>query len=444
MKKTLRIISLCMLFGIVAAGITSCKSKEKAQLEKPFVTVKDGKFYRGDSVYKYVGTNFWYGAILASEGQGGNRERLAKELDLMQECGISNVRVLVGAEGPDTLADHIVPVLQRQPGEYNDTLLVGLDYLIAELEKRDMTAVLFLNNAWQWSGGFGAYLEWAGEGPVPSTSDWNAYQDYHKRFVTNEKAIALSDAHIRHIVERTNTVTGKPYTESPAIMAWELANEPRPFSRDSANLEAFACWVEHQAKLIKSLDTKHLVTTGSEGLFGCESNMDLFHRIHSYAEIDYVCIHIWPHNWTWLGPNIGTTEQAIANNGIDAPIRMLDNALNNTLSYITENYEAIKDLGKPMVLEEFGYPRDNYAIAIGSPTTARDAYYQFVLEQVSGSGMLAGCNFWAWGGYAKPAHASWQRWDDHLGDPAMEEQGLNAVFSSDSTIQVIKSIAASL
>ena len=28
--------------------------------------------------YYYVGTNFWYGAILGSEGQGGNRERLCR------------------------------------------------------------------------------------------------------------------------------------------------------------------------------------------------------------------------------------------------------------------------------------------------------------------------------------------------------------------------------
>ncbi len=37
-------------------------------------------------------TNFWYGAILGSMGQGGNRERLCRELDKMKEMGIDNLR----------------------------------------------------------------------------------------------------------------------------------------------------------------------------------------------------------------------------------------------------------------------------------------------------------------------------------------------------------------
>lgn len=47
----------------------------------------------------FVGTNFWYGAILGSEGEGGNRERLHKELDFLKSIGINNLRVLVGADG---------------------------------------------------------------------------------------------------------------------------------------------------------------------------------------------------------------------------------------------------------------------------------------------------------------------------------------------------------
>lgn len=429
---------LLAFIGIVVMSLSGTTRAFAKKDKNTFVTTRDGQFVRNGKPYRYVGTNFWYGGILGSEGQSGNRKRLKRELDLMKRCGITNVRVLVGAEGVDTLPDHIVPILQPQPGVYNDTLLVGLDYLISELEKRDMTAVLFMNNAWQWSGGFGSYLEWAGEGPVPDAADWNAYQDYHKRFMLNEKAIALSDNHIRRIVSRTNTITGKPYAESKAIMAWELCNEPRPFSRDKRSLEALAQWVEHQAKLIKSLDKNHLVTTGSEGKYGCESDMELFRRIHAYPEIDYVCIHIWPHNWTWLGPNIGKTADARAKNGADAPTRMIDNAKRETERYIDENYAAISTLHKPMVLEEFGYPRDNYAVAIGTPTTARDKYYTFVLDKLTNGNKLAGCNFWAWGGYAKPAHASWQRWDDYVGDPAFEEQGLNAVFVSDKTLEVIR------
>ena len=47
-----------------------------------FITVSpDGQFMRYGKPYYYVGANFWYGAILGSEGEGGNRKRLHKELD---------------------------------------------------------------------------------------------------------------------------------------------------------------------------------------------------------------------------------------------------------------------------------------------------------------------------------------------------------------------------
>eukprot|EP00962_Isochrysis_galbana_P047707 scaffold19627_cov56-Isochrysis_galbana.AAC.1 len=52
-----------------------------------------------------------------------------------------------------------------------------------------------------------------------------------------------------------------PYSSSPAIFAWELANEPRPMS----HRPAYASWIARQAKLIRSLDPNHMVTVGSEG-----------------------------------------------------------------------------------------------------------------------------------------------------------------------------------
>ena len=102
-------------------------------------------------------------------------------------------------------------------------------------------------------------------------------------------------------------------------------------------------------------------------------------------------------------------------------------------------------LGKPMVLEEFGYPRDNYALEAGSPTTGRDAFYAFVFKIIRDSGKIAGCNFWSWGGLAEVKHPNWQCWDDYTGDPAQEEQGLNSVFAKDeSTMNIIREIATTI
>ena len=81
-----------------------------------FVKVENGRFVSEDYPSHFVGTNFWYGAILASEGQGGDRERLAKELDFLKENGMVNLRVLVGGDGPDGIPTRVCPTLQKSPG----------------------------------------------------------------------------------------------------------------------------------------------------------------------------------------------------------------------------------------------------------------------------------------------------------------------------------------
>ena len=90
-------------------------------------------------------------------------------------------------------------------------------------------------------------------------------------------------------------------------------------------------------------------------------------------------------------------------------------------------------LQKPLVIEEFGYPRDGFIFGPGSKTEGRDRYYDFVFSLIKSEPMVYGCNFWGWGGEACPTHEQWQVGDDYCGDPAQEQQGLNSVFLCDST-----------
>src|SRR3712207_9332074 len=85
--------------------------------QSSFVKVKDGHFEREGKPYYYVGTNFWYGAILGSEGQGGDRKRLCKELDFMKKKGIDNLRILVGSDGEHGVAAKVEPTLQKARSE---------------------------------------------------------------------------------------------------------------------------------------------------------------------------------------------------------------------------------------------------------------------------------------------------------------------------------------
>ena len=169
-----------------------------------FVTVKNGHFLKDGKPYYYVGTNFWYGAILGSEGQGGDRGRLVKELDYMKKIGIDNLRILVGSDGERGVTTKVEPTLQVKPGVYNDTILAGLDFLLQEMGKRNMVAVLYLNNSWEWSGGYGFYLEHAGEGkqPRPNEDGYPAFMKAMSKYATNKKAHQLFYNYVRFIVGR--------------------------------------------------------------------------------------------------------------------------------------------------------------------------------------------------------------------------------------------------
>ena len=103
--------------------------------------------------YKYLGVNYWYGANVASKGPGGDRQRLERELDNLAEMGVTNLRVMAASEGPDSEPYRMVPAMQISPGVYNEDVLDGLDYLLHEMRKRGMRAVMCLGNFWAWSGG---------------------------------------------------------------------------------------------------------------------------------------------------------------------------------------------------------------------------------------------------------------------------------------------------
>jgi mannan endo-1,4-beta-mannosidase len=157
--------------------------------------------------------------------------------------------------------------------------------------------------------------------------------------------------------------------------------------------------------------------------------MDLYERLHADPNIDYCTIHIWPKNWQWLDVK-------------DMP-GSIDKCIKNTNEYIEQHSAVARKLGKPLVLEEFGFPRDGHGYTLESTTENRDKYYANIFEAVAKSrnegGALAGCNFWTFGGAGRPTvgHTFWAKGDPLLGDPPQEEQGLNSVFDVDTTIAVI-------
>lgn len=374
MKRQLLVI----LFAALA--VLSCGKPA----ETLFYRADHGQIMLGDTPQYYVGTNLWYGARLAVE----DPQRLSDELDSLKAIGVTNLRVLAV-----------------------DPTWDAYDAFFDQIRGRGMSAVMFMNNAWEWSKGFADYLEEAGAGeqPRPSTHGYTAYMNAMAAFSNNTRAQELSWEHVRAMVER--------YKDEPAVFSWQISNEPRCFSNEASTKDNFVKYIHATAALIKSIDPNHMVSTGNEGTMGCQGDYDLYKRINNCRDIDYITIHIWPYNWSWV------KENGIES-GAPQAAEMVD-------AYITQHLQAAGEYGKPLVVEEFGFPRDGFSFDPEAATTGRDLIYKTVfnriLQAAETGDKLAGCNFWTW-----------------EMDPPQEAQGLNSVFHEDSTVGLIKETTEAL
>jgi len=399
-----------------------------------FVRVRNGRFELNGQPHFYAGANMWFCCYLGDATLPGGRRRLVRELDRLQNLGVTNIRLLAGSESSPLVAA-ISRGITRAPGDYAENLLVGLDFTLAEMAKRNLRGILYLSNYWQWSGGFSQYVSWATGEPIPDPDkppgDWNALMRMSARLYQTPAANDFYRNYIRKIIARQNTVNGRIYCDDPAIMAWELANEPRAgadYNKIERDLPVFTGWLEATAQLIHELDPNHLVCSGTEGIRGCLDSADAFIASHKTPQLDYVTVHIWAKNWGWLkDPVLGNDFEAAAAKAKD---------------HLEQHTKIATDiLKKPLVLEEFGLPRDHEEYSPTSPTIARDEYYRRMFDLVvescrAGRALQAG-NFWAWGGEGRSAAKPGTTANAFVGDPFSEPQGLNCVFDTDTSTQAI-------
>jgi len=401
-----------------------------------FVRSAGIEFRLGNQPYRVAGTNMWYAAYLGADAPIGNRDRLKREFDRVSALGINNVRIL-GSSEFSPLKNSVRPTFRNRTRHFNETLLRGLDNALAEMGKRGLTAVIYLTNFWEWSGGMMTYLYWTNGGRFINMNDpahpWPEFPDMSSEFYGHAAAVRMFDDYVRAVVGRRNTVTGRLYRDDPTILSWQLANEPRPGGSEAAgrkHMKAYLAWIDGTARLIKSIDPNHMVSTGSEGTMGCINSEQCVVDAHSSPAIDYVNAHVWPQNWSWADPkNLAGTWPTVEKNSRD---------------YIAQQIAIAKRLNKPLVIEEFGMPRDGGSFEPGTPTTFKDRFYQLiysaVLESVRSGGPLQGCNFWGWGGEGRAQHADhhFVRGDtSYVADPPHEPQGWYSVFDVDKSTQTV-------
>jgi mannan endo-1,4-beta-mannosidase len=393
-----------------------------ARLPLPGALAVRGTRFRKDGKPFFVsGINYWAGTTLARTGNIAGWDQARRDLDGIQGAGINMIRTMAATEGPDTEPQRIVPTIQPAPRQYVPAGVEGVLRFAEELQSRGLYGIYMLNNFWQWSGGFAQYIAWAGGGPIPypppmPNGSWDRFQKSNGTFYKNAKAIELYDDYLKFLV---------PQLKRNPTVIWELANEPRGMS----NVPSFHAWIDRTARLIKSLAPGQLCTTGSEGLTptprsaGVDPVSD-----HASPAIDFVCFHMWAENWGWVhGDRISTGYPK---------------AVDLAKRYINKHAELAVKIGKPLLLEEFGFPRDGGSFDPAAPTTYRDQYFQEVYALVQSlipTTPMAGIMPWAWAGDSRPPRPGdlWKPGDSFIGDPPHEKQGWYSIYDQDLTLKLI-------
>lgn len=419
-----------LLITGAAAAVSACVTVPGARPPQGFVRRDGNGFVRDGAPYRVMGANLWYAAWLGADAPFGDRARLVRELDRLKAVGVDNLRIMAsGEEGP--LKNSIKPGFTRPDGSPNSALFIGLDFAMAEIARRGMTAVLVLSNFWEWSGGLQTLL-WRANGRYMDMNDpahpWPAFADNTAEFYAAARARALYSEHLERVLTRTNTISGVPYARDPAVFSWQLANEPRPGGSDAAiarNAEAYHDWIGTSAARLRALAPDHMVSLGQEGTHAANGQEAVVLRAH--RDVDYLTAHIWPLVWGWAkGNDLAGTW---------------DNVETRTRAYLAAHDRLARQLGKPLVIEEFGFPRDAEAYAPTATSEWRERFYRLIHGAVEESwrsgGPIAGSAFWAWNGEARAAHAD-ARYKDgdraYMGDPPHEPQGWFGIFDTDAAM----------
>jgi mannan endo-1,4-beta-mannosidase len=370
---------------------------------------------------------------LGAAGNEQGRERLVRELDGLAELGVTNLRVMAGSEGPATEPWRVQPAVQSSPGVFDEDLLQGLDFLLAEMARRDMKAVLVLSNFFHWSGGMAQYVSWATGTPIPYPNDgshtWDEFQNYSALFYGNRDARRLYLDFAYTLAHRVSSITGHPYRDDPTIMAWQLANEPRGFAMSASYVE----WVDEAAGFLQLIAPRHLVSVGGEGKLLPENGTQ-FERVSQSPYVDYLTFHLWVENWSWFDPA--------------RPEATYDSALGRAMAYVADHVAIAEQLDKPIVLEEFGMSRDEGSFEPSAGTRWRDRYFKTLFEMqldlAAQGSALAGLNVWSWSGEGIGVEPGvyWKPGEPLTGDPPHELQGWYAIFDGDrSTHNVLSKYA---
>lgn len=331
----------------------------------------------GETGYFPGSNSYWIGFLT-------NNADVDTVFDHMAESGLRILRVWGFNDVNTVPGEGTVYYQLHQDGQ--STINTGadglqrLDYVVQSAEERGIKLIINFVNYWDDYGGMNAYVQAYGGS---DNSD----------FYASEEMQTAYKAYIKAVVER--------YVDSPAVFAWELANEPRCQGCETSVLHE---WIESTSSYIKGLDSKHMVCigdgispstyttiskieadlraegfgleTGSDGSypFGYSEGSD-FAKALSIETIDFGTFHLYPDSCMssrpWPSPN------ALANKA---------GGTNNDWGnlWVTSHGAACKAAGKPCLFEEYGVTSNHCATekpwqttALNTTGVSGDLYWQY-------------------------------------------------------------------
>ena len=133
-------LQVALAGAILGISLAACATLFPQSERDEFIKVSGIHFLHYGKPYYFGGANLWYGCYLGSPGPTGDRPRLLRELDSLKANGLTNLRVLAASE-KSYIKHSVKPAIQRAPGVVDDSLLEGLDYLLAAMAERRISSV---------------------------------------------------------------------------------------------------------------------------------------------------------------------------------------------------------------------------------------------------------------------------------------------------------------
>ncbi|XP_052160532.1 mannan endo-1,4-beta-mannosidase 6 [Oryza glaberrima] len=256
--------------------------------------------------------------------------------------------------------------LQISPGRFSEAVFQVLDYVIYEARRNHIRLILCLVNNLDNLGGKAQYVQWAQAAGANVTNSTDSFYSHPtiKRYYKD---------YVKAILTRRNSYSGIRYSDEPAIFAWELMNEPRCVSNSSGPY--LQAWIAEMAAYVKSLDTNHLVTVGTEGFYGpgiaerlgvnpgewAASLCSDFIQNSAVEHIDFASVHAYPDSWL---PRANLEEK----------VRYLSNWVD---SHLNDSEQILK---KPVLFTEVGYLQ--HSDANSNSTVDRDIILRIVYDKI--------------------------------------------------------------